>query len=436
MKPRQPVKPAILIATLVASIRCASGQSTPLSIDDCVRLALKAPSSVTVARQEQQIAGYGLRAARSSFLPQFEFNNSFTYNSSPLPSSLAGESGLRGIGSFVALNGIHEYQTLLGTMWEIDTSGRLRAALARARADQQVAAADLAIIQRDLRRAVAGAFFRVLLARHLAAANRDVLKEAESFAQRTRAMMNAGEVARADVVKAEAQVAFLAQNVNATELEASVANAELASFWTAGVNAELELADKLESPSPPELSPQEANVFLRRPEFSLLDAQRRGFEADYRHQRSFLFPQLTLNYQYGIDSNRLAIRDRGQAAFVSFNIPVFDWFRTRDLARQFRLQADQVGTRREIAMRELSRDYQNALTRTRQIYAQIGMAQTQVRTSRENLELSRVRYEGGEGPALDVVAAQSQLAQALTNYYTALASYAAARIELEVASGR
>lgn len=397
-----------------------------------MRLALKAPSLLTIARQERRITEYGLTAARASFLPQIQLGNAFTYNSPPI----AGDQGGGNPGSFVALNGIREYQSLLGSAWELDTSGRLRAALARARANQQIAAADLLIVERDLKRLVSLTFYRVLLTRHLATATREVLQEAESFAERTRTLFQAGEVARADVVKAESQAAFLAQTVRAAELDAKMANSELASFWTADVSVELPLVDNLESPPAPEPIQADTSAYLRRAEFRLFDAQRRGFEADFRHERSFLFPQLTLNLQYGSDSNRLTVRDRGQAAFFTFNIPVFDWFRTRSLAQQFRVRAEQVDTRRQFSSREFSRDYQNALARVRLIYEQIGLAESQVRTSDDNLKLSRLRYEGGEGPALEVVAAESQLAQARTNYYTALANYAAARVELEVASGR
>ena len=70
------------------------------------------------------------------------------------------------------------------------------------------------------------------------------------------------------------------------------------------------------------------------------------------------------------------------------------------------------------------------------IYAQISLTQSQVSLSEENLRLSRLRYEGGEGSALDVVAAQNQLAQARTSYYSTLANYLNARADLQVASGR
>ena len=54
----------------------------------------------------------------------------------------------------------------------------------------------------------------------------------------------------------------------------------------------------------------------------------------------------------------------------------------------------------------------------------------------QNLKLSRLRYDGGEGPALEVVFAQTQLQQARANYFNTLFLYTNARADLEVAAGR
>jgi outer membrane protein TolC len=115
---------------------------------------------------------------------------------------------------------------------------------------------------------------------------------------------------------------------------------------------------------------------------------------------------------------------------------VFDWFRARSASRQFQLQAQQVNTTRQIAERTFSKEYQDALARVQLIYAQIASTDAQVKLSEDNLRLSRVRYEGGEGPALDVVAAQAQLVQVRNNYYAVRASYLNARADLEVARGQ
>ena len=86
--------------------------------------------------------------------------------------------------------------------------------------------------------------------------------------------------------------------------------------------------------------------------------------------------------------------------------------------------------------RTFSKEYRDAVARVDLIYSQISRTEIQVKLSEENLRLSRVRYEGGEGPSLDVVASQNQLAQARTNYYTAKASYLNAKADLEVARGQ
>ena len=421
----------IIALALWAAAAPAQPGSQPLTLEDCVRRAQSAQSNVTIARQQAEIARYERIQANANFLPQASISNLFIYNS---PTLVPGNPNPF---SFVSLNGVHEYSTIGNVGLELDTSGRLRAQLARAKADQDAAAAGILLSERDLRRAVAASFYRVALARRLIQVARDNLTEAQSFEQRNRLLVENQEVAQADLVKASAQVAFFEQAVNAAELEAKLANHELASFWTQDVDTTISITETLEEPMPvPKASTAPASPFLRRPEFRLFDAQRRGLLADARRARADLFPQLSLVQQYGFDATRYSFAERGYATFVHLNVPVFDWFRARSASRQFTLQAEQVDTNRQIAERIFSKEYRDALARVDLVYSQIGIAERQVKLSEDNLRLSRVRYEGGEGTALDVVAAQSQLAQARANYFSAKANYLNARVDLEVAEGR
>jgi outer membrane protein TolC len=166
--------------------------SGPLSLEDCVRLAQAAPSSVAVARYQAEIARFGIKQARAEFFPTASLSGAYTYNS-PLHDG-------RDNFSFVALNGIREYQAFLMSGLQIDTSGRLRAALERARADQDAARAGLGIAGRDLKRTVTASYYRLLLARHLVQVDRDVLTESQNFERRSRLLAEHGEVAQADVI--------------------------------------------------------------------------------------------------------------------------------------------------------------------------------------------------------------------------------------------
>lgn len=418
-----------LLSLLMVGGSPVSAQDAPLTLEECIQKALRVASPVSVARKEREIADRGVLQARASFLPQSTIQAAHTYNSPNRQD--------RSTFSFVALNGIREFVALGQLFEEIDTSGRLRAEHSRARASRDAASASVVIAERDLRRAVASAYYRLLLARHVASAIRESLAESRQFAERTETLAASGEAARADVVKASAQVAFLAQALSTAELAAKLANQDLASYWTTDVDKELAIVDVFEQPLPlPEPAPREAAPFLRRPEFQLLDARFRTFRAEARGARAELFPRLAWSFQFGLDVNKVAWNNRGYATFLTLHIPVFDWFRSLNAARQSEARAAQVADERSVAERRLSQEYHSALARTKAYFELVSQSRRQVILAEEDLKLSRIRYEGGEGPALDVVVAQNQLTQARTNYYSTVANYLNARLDLEVATGR
>lgn len=400
-----------------------TAQTAQLTLAECIRLAESVPSAVSAARQEARIAALGVNVARTSFLPQSVFNGGYIYNS---PSGASSR--------FVALNGQHEYLATANIALELDTSGRLRAAYARSKVDRDIAEAATRITGRDLRRSVTIAYYRVLAARKMAESAEASLTEARRFDTNTMARFTGGEVARADVVKASAQTSSFDQLFKAAQLEARLANQELASFWTDDVDKPLDLEDTLAQAPPTDDAA--ARAYLRRPEFLIFDLQKRGFQLDAKREHAALLPQVTVNYQYGIDANRLSYKERGSAAFFNVNVPIFDWFKARTHAQQFNLKAEQVTTTRSITERAFSRESESASARVKALYEQIQLAQNQITLYDDNLRLSQIRYQGGEGPALEVVVAQSQLQQARANYFTTLFQYATARADLEVARGQ
>lgn len=415
-------------AVVLAAATVLNGQL--LTLDECQQRALKAASVASQARREVQIATAGTAVARAAFLPQGLADASLLYNS-PSRTDAA-------VQSYVAWNGIHEYTALAGLFQELDTSGRLRAGWDRARQHKAAAEAALAVAERDLKRAVAASYYRLLLARRLAAALESSLGEADSFERRIRQMAGEGEAARADVVKAAAQTASLRQALEAARLSVLLANQDLASFWTDDVTAPLELEDVFEAPdlSVPDDGGVSSRPFLLRPEIRLFEAQQRGYLAEAKMARAALLPQLRWNLSLGLDANRVAWRERGWAATASLSFPLFDWFQARNTAHQARWRAVQTEEARQAALRRFSQAYQSALASLRSLRNQLDLLRTALDLAAEDLRLSRIRFEGGEGSALDVVTAQRQLADLRMNYYSTLAAFFNAKRDLEVASAQ
>jgi outer membrane protein TolC len=383
---------------------------------------------VKQARAQLEAAQCGVRGAKANFLPQLSISNGFTYNSPLLYD--------RNAFSFVALNGVREYSSLATTSLEVDTSGRLRAIYDRASANRHSAEVNVVISERDLQRDVSVAYYHLLLARQLASSTTENLQAAKDFESKVTQLVQGGEASEADLTKASLESALLERTAQAMTLEAEVSNHDLASFWTTDVATPLVLADDLDSlPVAPAL-PQLENPYLKRPEFQLFSSQIEGFRADARQARARMLPQLNLGFQYGIDSLHVTNRDRGYAGFVHLDIPVFDFLRARSEQRQFQSLAGGAEIEMNVGKRLFSKEYQDALSQVSGTYAQIPVAEHQVELARSNLNLSRLRFEGGEGTALEVVSAQSSLVQAQIDFYTTRANYLNAQSALKVASGQ
>jgi outer membrane protein TolC len=82
-----------------------------------------------------------------------------------------------------------------------------------------------------------------------------------------------------------------------------------------------------------------------------------------------------------------------------------------------------VQINRAIATRTFSKGYQDALSRLKSLVQQVFLLEKLVKLSEDNLRMSRVRYEGGEGAAFESVAAQNQLAWARRHHCIVLASF-------------
>ena len=277
----------------------------------------------------------------------------------------------------------------------------------------------------------------MLLTRRLTDALVASVGESENFEKRVKLLAEGGEAARADVVKASAQLAALRQALISVRLAGTLANQDLAAYWTTEVDTLLPIEDSLsEVPAEPEKELAKPAEVQRRFEFALFDAQKLGFLADARRAKAALLPQLSWSFNYGLDSYQVAWKHRGYSAAAALNVPVFDWFRALNMAKQFTARAAQISESRSIAERRFSQEYRAAAARVKQYHEQALQSKVQMVLAEEDFKLSRIRYEGGEGAAVDVVVAQNQLVQALSNYYTSIASYYSARLDLEVASGR
>jgi outer membrane protein len=179
----------------------------------------------------------------------------------------------------------------------------------------------------------------------------------------------------------------------------------------------------------------EAALAKNNPELRSALASAHLADLDVVSARLGYLPDLTLNYNYGIDSPQLGLhndlgdRNLGYSASAQLNFPIWDWFTTHDKVKQSEnsrtaAKATLTNTQRRV-IAELEEFYSEATA----AHNQLDSLDLSVSTAAESLRLVRLAYSAGEAKILDVVDAENSLTSAeqaredgVVRYETALAN--------------
>jgi outer membrane protein TolC len=151
--------------------------------------------------------------------------------------------------------------------------------------------------------------------------------------------------------------------------------------------------------------------------------------------KSAYLPDLALNYTYGIDAPQFALNgldgthNLGYAASATLNIPVWDWFTTRDRVRQSEINRDVAKITLTYTQRKLIATLDEVYAEAVAAHDQLDSLNLSVTTAAESLRLTTMSYKAGESTILEVVDAENSLTSSelaredgIVRYQTALAN--------------
>jgi outer membrane protein TolC len=122
-------------------------------------------------------------------------------------------------------------------------------------------------------------------------------------------------------------------------------------------------------------------------------------------------------------------------AQAQLNIPIWTWGAARSKVRQAELQVQQARNDLTFAQRNLLTEQQSFYFEAQAARAQVASLRRSMDLSAESLRLTIARYQAGEATILEVVDAQSTLAQARNAYDDGLARYRLALANLQTLTG-
>ena len=412
----------------------ATAQALRVTLQDALTLARKNSTQFQSAQTDAAIARQDRYQAAAALLPGVNYTTQALTTQSNGPGN-----GVR----YIANNSVHEYISQGNVHETLDLASvssfrRASAAAAAARARAEIASRGLVVT-------VVQSFYSVAAAQQKLLSAQKAADEGERFLKLTQDLEHGGEVAHADVIKAELQMQERRRQFQEAQLGLLNARLDLAVLIFPDFNDNYEVADDLHSPVPlPTLGEVQQQAARENPDVRAALEAARAAGAEVTGARAGYMPSVTLDYWYGIDATRYSANtvingqkfsNLGSSASATLNIPIWNWGATQSRIKQAEL-------RRSQAQRELSLAHRKLLAEIKSLYSeaetvlneQAGLSRS-AELAEESLRLTTLRYKGGEATVLEVVDAQTTFAQSSSAYQDGAVRYRVALANLQTLTG-
>src|SRR5690349_3160519 len=435
--PSSTFDPSSLIRQNLPGAARTSAAPAQLSLTDAINLALQNNLATLSAQEERRAATGFVQQARSALLPNIS-GVSYQANLTENLAALGFEPG-----RFPGFT-----NTFIGPFNNFD---------ARARLVQNIF--DLSAIRnyQSTRQGVRIAEFRQRLAReavseataltyletlrserNVAAAQANVTL-AEALLRLAQDQRNAGVATGTDVTRAETRLAQERTDLAQAQTTAEQARLNLQRVIGVPLGSPLVLTDQLAFTAEPlpqidsavsQALSQRAEVLISEAQVSMSNLERKAVRDEY-------LPSLQFVGDYGVSGITpvdTALPTRRVA--VQLNVPIFNGGLTQGrltVASSREREAElQLGSVRG----QVEQDVRLALATLRTSLERVRAADEAVRLAERELEMSRDRFRAGVADNLEVINAQTSLANARAAQVQALAVYNAARLNLAASLGR
>ena len=417
----------------------ATGAPLTLTLADALARAQKNSPDFQKALEAVKLAHYNQVQARAAMLPAISGLTQYLNTQG---------NGISPVGRFVTNDGVHVYRAWAVVHQDMPGSFFINAGPRKAAFEKAIARAGARIAKRSLVVTVTQDYYALLVAERGYAVAQQSLANSQHFLQISQALEQGGEIAHQAVIRFELQVSQAQRNLGDAQLAMSQARLNLAVLLFPTFNEDFNVVDDLDTPPVlPSFQDAEAMAKNHNPEVAAALAAYNASKVDVESARSDFFPSFSVDFDYGIEANHFALEsdnltkpgvvqpNLGYFATYSMSIPVWDWG-----ARLSKLHAAE--DQRRMAKLDLSFAQRRIIGLLHSYYSasevawnQLGGLRHSVDFAQQNLQLVTMQYQAGSATVLDVLDAETTLADARNSYASGEARYRNSLATLQTITG-
>ncbi len=401
-------------SAIVTAQQYTAGSQAPLSLQDCIRIALQNKADVQIARDQMRIAGAQRQAAWGAYLPSINF-------------SLRGSQTEQGVGrrffsgiEFTAPASRREYYSSgVSLNQPLFTGGRLLNAKKYADLNYDQAQVGYEATREQVILDVTDAYFEVLRAREFVRVYERTLESGEAQVELVQERYNLGAVAQSDVFKAQTRAGNDRINLLQQQNSLSLRKRNLNLVMGRGPSAPVTLPEfDYSPPDIPDMEQAKQKALQANRDLAQYQLDVQKSRANLAIARSNLLP--SLNAFMGYDRTGFSMQDLyhnldlnwSYSFGVQISVPIFNNFQDRTRVDTRRSEYSIAQQRYQDAQLAIEMRAENLIQQLETYQEIIELNEINLKSAEEDLRLARERYNIGQATLLDVLDAQAALTNA------------------------
>jgi len=408
----------------------------PLTLSDCIRIALEANPARRSAAAGVQSAREAVGEAQAPYYPELGLQAG--YHRFQTHAFLPGWVRIPP-GSPTVVGPTDDWLGGLRARYTLYDFGERKALGQVARARQGLAEEEQSRIRQDIILSVYYGFYGLTSALEAKGVAEQNLDRSRDHQRLTNMRKEAGAVPKADVLRAQVEVSNAQLALVRAENLIRLARGNLNLSLGRPPEKPVEVTPSAQPPTRPEqmdLSLSLDQAVQSRPEIRGALKKIEVSQSNIEAARSAYGPRLRAEGSYGWRDNDFLPQDEDWAVGVTLEWPLFTGF-----ARKHRLARAKADLSKEEAEAErlklaVRQEVWNAFSRVTEVYQTLETTQTLVQDALESQRLSRERYEAGAGTITELLDAQTALARAQATRVESEWDYQISLAQLKRATGQ
>jgi outer membrane protein TolC len=400
-----------------------------LTIEDAVRIGLDNHPRIKSANERIGSQNAILGQQMAAYYPTITLNNNFRDTNASSSSSISNHSS-------PTVNAQTNFS------YTIYNFGKREGTVQAARETLEAVQQDYATTSQDIVLVIKQAYYVYLASQALVKVRQETVRSRELLVRQAQGFYDVGTRARIDVARAEANLYSAQADLITAENGVKIAWVTLRNAMGSPRLPEQPVAeDSPEVEFTMNLAGARNVAFDARTELKSFEAQRRASDqliatARRGHLPDFLFDSLYVRRTGTGDTKpTFPLKQEGWQIQLSFNIPIFDGFRTTNrveetLHNYYNVKAQEEDRRQQIAL-EVEQSYLRVVETQERIRA----TESAAKAAKENLDLAQGRYQVGVGSIIEITDAETLYTDAQTTYIRTIYDYKIADAQLARAMG-